>query len=73
MGCYFRDLEPVFKEAKVEVTPENRKNIDMAIHQAIGNPSANHDATRDAVRERLRGGDEKRKAFVEELLKAIRS
>ncbi len=73
MSCYFRDLDAVFKDAKIEVTPANKKDIDRAIHNAIGNPSANHDTTRDEVRRRLGSSPTERQAFVEQLLKAIES
>ncbi len=36
MSCYFRHLKPVFDEAGVMVTPANKKQIDMAFHEAVG-------------------------------------
>lgn len=36
MSCYFRHLKDVFAEAGIEVTTENKKQIDRAIHEAMG-------------------------------------
>lgn len=34
--CYFRHLKEVFKKAKIEVTLENRQEIDKVIHNILG-------------------------------------
>jgi hypothetical protein len=39
MTCYFRHLGSVFKKAGVEVTSENRKQLDQIIQDLVG---ANH-------------------------------
>jgi len=36
MTCYFRHLQHVFKEAGIEVTKENRREIDRVIHGIVG-------------------------------------
>ena len=36
MTCYFRHLVQVFKKAGVEVTPQNRQEIDRIIHDIVG-------------------------------------
>lgn len=36
MTCYFRHLEEVFKKAGMEVTPENKQEIDRIIHDSVG-------------------------------------
>lgn len=36
MSCYLRHLKDILKEAGVEITSENRKEIDQAIHKAVG-------------------------------------
>ena len=35
MTCYFRHLHEVFRKAGIEVTPQNRKQLDMALHELI--------------------------------------
>jgi hypothetical protein len=36
MTCYFRHLKEVFKETGIEVTPQNRQQIDRIIHDVVG-------------------------------------
>jgi len=36
MSCYLRNLDEVLREAKIEVTTENRKKIDEVIHKIAG-------------------------------------
>lgn len=36
MSCYFRHMKDVFEEAGVEVTKDNKKRLDAAIHKAVG-------------------------------------
>jgi hypothetical protein len=33
--CYFRHLKPVFEKAGIEVTPENKKELDKIIHNIV--------------------------------------
>ena len=35
MTCYLRHLKPVFKKAGIEVTFENRKELDRIIHNIV--------------------------------------
>jgi len=36
MSCCFRHLDALLAEAGIEVTPQNWKQVDEAIHRAIG-------------------------------------
>lgn len=36
MTCYFRHLEEIFKKAGIEVTSDNRREVDRIIHGIIG-------------------------------------
>jgi len=36
MTCYFRHLQEVFKKAGIEVTNENKREIDRVIHGIVG-------------------------------------
>lgn len=35
MTCYFRHLKQVFEKAGIEVTPENKKELDRIIHNIV--------------------------------------
>ena len=36
MTCYFRHMKGIFAEIGVEVTPENKRDIDKQIHKLLG-------------------------------------
>ena len=36
MTCYFRHLEGLLKKAGINVTSENRKELDKVIHELVG-------------------------------------
>ena len=59
LTCYFRhrQIKEVFEKAGVEVTKENRKEIDRVIHGIVGVEYKNCSDTWRAVKERL-GEDE---------------
>jgi hypothetical protein len=35
MTCYFRHLQPIFEKAGIEVTNENKKELDKIIHRIV--------------------------------------
>jgi hypothetical protein len=36
MTCYFRHLNEVFKKAGIEITSQNRQEVDRIIHDIVG-------------------------------------
>jgi hypothetical protein len=68
MTCYFRHLKEVFNEAGIEVTRENRKEVDKAIHEIVGVSYPNCPAAWRQVKNRL-AQDEA--AFVSMLKEAL--
>ena len=70
MTCYFRhrQMKDVFARAGVEVTPENRKEVDRAVHSIVGVEYKNCPAAWAAVKEHLR---EDEGAFIEKLRNAL--
>jgi ATP-dependent Zn protease len=57
-------MKDVFEQADVEVTKENRKDIDRAIHNIVGVEYKNCSATWKAVKEKLA---ENKDNFIQEL------
>ena len=53
MTCYFRHLGEVFKKAGIEVTPQNRREIDRTIHDIVGVDYNNCPAAWKQVKNRL--------------------
>jgi hypothetical protein len=57
MTCYFRHLKETFAELGVEVTPENKQEIDRAIHKLVGVNYKNCSETWKEIK-KLRASDE---------------
>jgi hypothetical protein len=53
MTCYFRHLKPIFEQANITVTKENKKEIDKAIHDIVGVEYKNCPATWKEVKKHL--------------------
>ena len=63
MTCYFRNLDPVFLRAGLQIDIDNRKRVDMIIHEMVGVEYKDCTQTWAAVKEMLKDED----AFVERL------
>jgi hypothetical protein len=57
-------MKEVFEQADLEVTKENRKDIDMVIHNIVGVEYKNCSATWKAVKEKLAENED---GFIQEL------
>jgi len=69
MTCYFRHLEAVFEKAGINVTKDNKREIDKVIHSIVGIEYKNCSATWKEVKKRL-GEDEK--SFISTLREALK-
>lgn len=58
MTCYFRHLQQIFKKAGIEVTSQNRKDIDRLIHRIVGVGYQNCPATWREVKDRIAQDEE---------------
>ena len=72
MSCYFRHMKDVLAEAGVEVTKENKKEIDGIIHRLVEVEYKNFSPTWKAVKEHIKGDDRVRNQFVKKLKTALR-
>ena len=68
--CYFRHLDEVFKKAGIEVTSENKREIDKVIHNIVGVEYKNCPAAWREVKRRLA---EDEKAFVLRLREDVKN
>jgi len=68
MTCYFRHIQDVFKKAGIEVSTENKREIDRVIHGIVGVEYKNCPATWREVKKRIAEDEE---CFVSELKKAL--
>ena len=53
LTCYFRHLAQVFKKADIEVTPQNRQEIDRIIHEIVCVDYKNCSAAWGQVKKRI--------------------
>lgn len=58
MTCYFRHLQQVFEKAGIQVTRENRQEIDRAIHSIVDVEYKNCPATWKEVKKRIAEDEE---------------
>lgn len=69
MTCYFRHLQEVFSKAGIEITDENKKEVDRAIHGIVGVKYKDCSATWREVKKRIAADEED---FVSKLRIAMR-
>ena len=67
MSCYLRHLEEALKELNIEVTPQNKKQIDQAIHQIVGVQYKDCPAAWKRVKGRIAATEQERQAFIKQL------
>ncbi len=68
LTCYFRHLRDFFDKAGIEVTDENKKQIDRIIHDIVGVEYKNCSATWKEVKRRIAEDEE---TFISQLKKAL--
>ena len=70
MSCYLRHIQDILDEAGIVLTKENRKQIDEAVHQAVGVAYKNCPVTWKTIKEDINNGSTKRQALIEQLRSA---
>lgn len=68
MTCYFRHLKQVFEKAGIEVTSENKRDLDSVIHDIVGVEYKNCLNTWKEVKKRLAEDEE---VFISKLKEAL--
>ncbi len=68
MTCYFRHINRVFDEIGIEVTKENKRDIDRVIHEIVAVDYKNCSAAWKAVKMKLADDEE---AFIASLAAKI--
>jgi len=64
-------MKDILGEAGIEVTPDNRKQIDRAIHEVVGTAYKNCPATWKEVKVKLASSEAEKKAFIKKLKAAL--
>jgi len=68
MTCYFRHLQHVFKKVGIDITRENKREIDKVIHGIVGVEYKSCPAAWKEVKKRIAEDEER---FVSELKEAL--
>ena len=64
-------MKNVLDEAGIEVTPQNKKEIDRALHQIVGTTYKDCPATWKSLKQELTGDEQKRRDLIQKLQRAI--
>ena len=67
MSCYFRHMKDILDEAGIEVTKENKKDIDRLIHGLVDVEYKNCSPTWKAVKEEINSDEKLRSRFIKKL------
>ncbi len=71
MSCYFRHMKEIFERTGIQVTPENKRKVDEAIHRIMETTYKDCPATWKKIKQDVLSDPEKEKSFIRELKKAV--
>ena len=71
MSCYFRHIKDILADAGIEVTPQNRKQVDLAIHRAVGATYKECPETWKLLKQQIRGDEKRRQGFISRLKSSL--
>lgn len=71
MSCYFRRMKDVLSEAGVEVTADNKKQVDQALHQIVGVTYKDCPAAWQALKQHVLADEGKRQELIDKLRESI--
>ncbi len=71
MSCYFRHMKDVLNEAGIEVTKENKKEIDQIIHRLVNVAYKDCSPTWKEVKAHIKSDEIARTRFIERLKKEV--
>lgn len=73
MSCYFRHIRDIFEEAGIEVTPDNKKELDRIIHGIMEVEYKNCPPTWKAIKERIIGDAKAKRQFIKKLKESLKN
>ena len=71
MSCYFRHMKDVLEEAGIEITKENKKEVDRIIHNLVEVEYKNCSPAWKAVKTHIKTDDKARTQFIKKLKAAL--
>lgn len=72
MSCYFRHIKDIFTEAGIEITKDNKKDVDRAIHKIVGTKYKDCPTTWKKLKQEFLGDEARRRQLVRQLRAAVR-
>lgn len=72
MSCYFRHMKEILIQVGIEVTPQNKKAVDQALHELVDVPYKACPAAWKAIKEKYLADPAGREALVRALNSKIR-
>jgi F0F1-type ATP synthase epsilon subunit len=73
MSCYFRHMKDVLEEAGVQVTKENKQEIDKIVHGIVDVDYKNCPAAWKTIKERTKTDEKERRRFIERLKREMKA
>ena len=73
MSCYFRYMKDILEEAGIEVTKENKKDVDRIIHGMVDVDYKNCSPTWKEVKAHIKTDKTARNRFIENLKKELQA
>ena len=71
MSCYFRHMRDIMSEVGIDITPDNKKEIDRILHGLAGVDYKNCSNAWRRIKEMIKGDPADRDVFVEKLKQAV--
>jgi hypothetical protein len=71
MSCYLRHLRDIFNSAGIVVTPDNKKEIDRAIHRIVEVDYKMCPSAWRKLKQEILSDEQKKQEFVQKLVKAL--
>jgi len=72
MSCYFRHMHDIFEYLGIEITPENKKEIDIAIHKTVKTEYKNCPNAWKKIKEEIKSDPKTREKFINALKKNLK-
>jgi hypothetical protein len=73
MSCYFRHLADIFKAAGISVTPENKKDLDRALHRLVKVEYKNCPDAWKRIKAEIAADPARKAEFATKLVAALKS
>ena len=71
MSCYFRHMKDIFEDLGIEITPENKKDIDRAVHKTVKTEYKNCPDAWKKIKEEIRADGKTKEKFINALKKNL--